>query len=402
MEQRQRPIGPLEGVRVLDIGTMLALGNAGALLADFGAEVIKVELPRVGDALRQMGPMYQGNSLRWAVLGRNKKSITVDMRTAEGQQIVRELAALSDVVIENYRPGTIERWGLGYGRLREVNPRVILLSVSGYGQTGPDRTKPGFGRVLEAVSGVMHVTGDPNGPPTQMGVPFVDYIAGTFAAMAVSMALWHRDARGGEGQWIDLSLYESVIRLSETLILPAKLGKVPRRLGNRWPNSAPADVYRTRDGRYIYHSSATQSVYVRLMKAIGREDLIEHPDFRTNAVRIQRLNEINDIVQAWFSEHDFVDAIRILEEHDVPVGPVNTVVEVMSDPQLLGRGSIVSVDDPVLGPVPMPGLVPKFSGTPGRIGHTGPAIGQHTEEILGGLLGYSRERMADLRERRVI
>jgi len=317
---------------------------------------------------------------------------------------VLELVAKSDVVLENYRPGTIEKWGLGYQRLKEINPRIILLSLSGYGQTGPDRKKPGFGRVLEAVSGVMNSTGDPDGPPMQMGNPFVDYITGTFAAMSVSMALWHRDARpGGEGQWIDVSLYETMVRLIDPLITQYdKLGTVPKRSGNRYRNVAPSDVYRTKDGRHVFHSSATQSVYERLMKAIGREDLIQHPDYCTNAKRTERMNEVNDIVQAWFSEHDFVDVLRIMDENDVPIGPVNTMVEVMADPQLLGRNSIVPIDDPLLGTLRMPGLVPKFSKTPGRIDHAGPSKGQHTEEILGDLLGYSEDRIRELRERGAI
>ncbi len=404
MHEMERAIGALEGVRVLDIGTMLGLGHGGALLADFGAEVIKVELPRLGDALRQMGPVYRGQSLRWAAVGRNKKSITVDLRTAEGQQVVMDLVRVSDVVLENYRPGTVDKWGLGYQRLREVNPRIVMLSLSGYGQTGPDRGKPGFGRVLEAVSGVMNSTGDPDGPPTQMGVPFVDYIAGTFGAMAVSMALYRLKAHPKEeGQWIDLSLYETMVRLIDSLLTQYdKLGTVPRRTGNRYKNVAPSDVYRTRYGRYIFHSSATQTVYERLMNAIDRPDLITHPEYSTNAKRTERFQEVNDIVQAWFSEHDFAEAIRIMEEHDVPVGPVNTMVEVMSDPQLLGRKSVVSIEDPVVGVLRMPGLVPKFSRTPGLIDHTGPALGEHTEEVLSGLLGYSQERISQLRERGAI
>jgi formyl-CoA transferase len=374
--------GPLEGVRVLDIATMLGAGHASALLADFGAEVVHVELPGRGDTLRGMGPFSNGKSLRWAVVGRGKKSVTADLHTPEGQDRVRSLAAEADVIIENYRPGTLKKWGLDYESLQVLNPRLIMVSISGYGQTGPSSPKPGFGRVLEAVSGIMNSTGDPDGPPTQIGVPLVDYITGTSAAMAVSMALYHRDVHpNGEGQWIDVSLYETMIRLSDALISRySVLGDVPTRTGNRYANVAPSDVYRTRDGRYIFHSSATQPVFERLVRAIGRDDMLTDERYATNAVRTQRVDEVNDIVQAWFAEHDFVDALEILERHDVPVGPVNTMAEVTSDPHLLGRESLATVEVDGIGTMLMPGVIPKFSRTPGRIGHPGPDVGAHDDD----------------------
>lgn len=399
-----QPIGPLEHVKVLQIGTMLAAGHAGALLADFGAEVIQVEQPGVGDPLRQMGPFHQGKSLRWSVLARNKQSVTVDMHYPEGQQIVRDLAARVNVVIENFRPGKLEEWNLNYHQLREANPGIIMLSISGYGQTGPSRAKPGFGRVIEAYTGLMNSTGEPGGPPMQIGVPIVDYIAGTFGAMSVAMALHHQQNHpGAGGQWIDLSLAESIIRLIDPLITRYdKLGDVPDRTGNRYPNIAPSDVYRTRDGRHVFHSSATQSVFRRLMQAIGRTDLIDHPDFATNQQRIKRVHEVNDIVQEWFARHDFQEAVRIMEAHEVPVGPVNTMADLFSDPQVNGRGSLVTVEDAEYGPTRVPGLVPKFSETPGRIDHLGPALGVDTEQVLTGLLGYPRDRVGELRQRGIV
>lgn len=293
------------------------------------------------------------------------------------------MAAEADVVIENFRPGTLAKWGLDYDSLRELNPRVIMVSISGYGQTGPSSHKPGFGRVLEAVSGVMNSTGDPEGPPMQIGVPLVDYITGTMAAMATSMALYHRDVHpDGEGQWIDLSLYETMIRISDALISRySVLGDVPTRSGNRYANVAPSDVYRTRDGRYIFHSSATQPVFERLARAIGRADMLTDDRYATNARRIERVDEVNDIVQAWFSQHDFADVLEILERNDVPVGPVNTMAEVTSDPHLLGRETLTTVDVDGIGPMLMPGLIPKFSRTPGRIGHGGPDVGAHDDEL---------------------
>jgi crotonobetainyl-CoA:carnitine CoA-transferase CaiB-like acyl-CoA transferase len=287
-----------------------------------------------------------------------------------------------DVVVENYRPGTVAKWGLAYDDLKQINPRIVMLSISGYGQTGPSSPKPGFGRVLEAVSGLMNSTGLPDGPPMQMGVPVVDYITGTLAAMAVSMALYHRDVHpDGEGQHIDVSLYETVVRLLDALITRYDvLGDVPMRMGNRYPNVVPSDVYRTRDDRYVFHSSAAQSIFVKLTKAIGREDMLTDDRYATNLQRIERIDEVNDIVQAWFSEHDYEDVIRIMDEHGVPVGPVNTMKEVADDPHLIERESLVRMDVDGIGSVLMPGLIPKFSRTPGRIRHPGPSIGQHNAE----------------------
>lgn len=395
--------GPLRGVRVLDIATMLGAGHCTSLLADFGAEVIHVELPGRGDSLRGMGPFKNKESLRWAVVGRGKKSITVDMRTKGGQDLIRRLIPSVDVVVENYRPGTVAKWGLGFEDLRKINPKIVLLSLSGYGQTGPKSHLPGFGRVIEAASGWMNQTGEADGPPMQMGIPAVDYIAGTFGAMAISMALYNRAANGGTGQWIDLSLYESVIRLLDSIITRyGVLGDTPHRMGNRYQNVAPSDVYRTRDNRYVFHSSATQTVYERLMNAIGRPDLITDERYATNGARTARGGDINDIVQAWFDEHDLDEVVRIMEEHDVPCSPVNTMKEVAADQQLLDRESLIRLVYSSVGDVLMPGIVPKFSDTPGKIRHAGPAIGEHTRDVLAGLLGLSGGELDDLKKQGVI
>jgi formyl-CoA transferase len=379
--------GPLDGVRVLDVATMLGIGHATSLLADFGAEVIHVELPGRGDSLRQMGPFKHGSSLRWAVVGRGKKSITADLHTAEGQERVKQLARISDVVVENYRPGTLERWGLGYEQLREVNPRIVMLSLTGYGQTGPSSHKPGFGRVLEAVSGLMNSTGERSGPPLQIGVPLVDYIAGTTAAMAISMALYRRDAHpDGEGQWIDLSLYETLVRMLDSLISRYDAtGQAPTRQGNRYVNVAPSDVYATRDGRFLFHSSATQTVFERLARAIERGDMLDDERYSTNAARIERVDEVNDVVAAWFAAHDFVEAVAIMEANDVPVGPVNTIADVAADPHLRERDSLIRVEADGVGSLLMPGVVPKFSGTPGAVAHGGPALGSDDAEVAAML-----------------
>ena len=397
--------GPLSGVRVLSIGTMLGLGHATALLSDFGADVIAVEMPGRGDSLRGLGPYADGRSLRWAVVGRGKRSISVDMHSEAGRDVIRDLVRHSDVVAENFRPGTLDRWGLGWDALQELNPRVILLSLSGYGQTGPARHKPGFGRVIEAACGLMNSTGESDGPPTQIGVPLVDYIAGTVGAMAVSMALVERDgmAASGKGQWIDLSLYETMVRLLDALISSDHIhGRPPGRQGNRYANIAPSDVFTTRDGGHVFHSSATQTVFARLATAIGRPDLLTDPRYATNAARIERVDEVNDIVQEWFSTHDRDDAVRLLEDADVPVGPVREIDEVVADEQLIGRESVVRVDVPGVGPLPQPGVVPKFNRTPGRVTTPGPQLGADTDDILTGLLDYPPERLAGLRRDGVV
>jgi formyl-CoA transferase len=384
---------------------MLGLGHATALLSDFGAEVVAVEMPGRGDSLRGLGPYSDGRSLRWAVVGRGKRSISVDMHSEAGRDVIRDLVRHSDVVAENFRPGTLDRWGLGWNALQELNQRVILLSLSGYGQTGPDRHKPGFGRVIEAACGLMNSTGESDGPPTQIGVPLVDYIAGTVGAMAVSMALVERDgtAASGKGQWIDLSLYETMVRLLDALISSDHIhGRPPRRQGNRYANIAPSDVFTTRDGGHVFHSSATQTVFARLATAIGRPDLLTDPRYATNAARIERVDEVNDIVQEWFSARDRDDAVRLLEAADVPVGPVREIDEVVADEQLIGRESVVRVDVPGVGPLPQPGVVPKFNRTPGRVTTPGPQLGADTDDILTGLLDYSPERLAGLRRDGVV
>lgn len=395
--------GPLAGIRVINLATMLGAGHATALLADFGADVITVELPGRGDSLRQMGPFRDGDSLRWAVVARGKRSLTLDLHQPDGQAIALDLARAADVVVENFRPGTLDAWGLGYEALKAANRRLILLSLTGYGQTGPRRHQPGFGRVIEAVSGMMHSTGNADGPPQQMGVPLVDYIAGTFGAMAISMALVERDRNPrGEGQWIDLSLYETMIRLLDSTISAYDAtGRPPGRQGNRYGNIAPSDVYRTRDGRYVFHSSATQTVYERLMRTIGREDCLTDPRYATNAARIQRVDEINDIVQAWFGEHDCEDVLVRMEAADVPVGPVATMADVAGDPHLAARDGLVTRDT-ATGPLRMPGVVPRLSRTPGRVGEAGPPLGRDTDEVLREILGYDDERIAGLRARGVV
>jgi crotonobetainyl-CoA:carnitine CoA-transferase CaiB-like acyl-CoA transferase len=394
--------GPLTDMKVLDIATMIAAPTAATFLADFGADVIKAEMPGTGDSLRQLGPFYEGKSLRWSVNARNKRSLTIDFHKPEGQAIVRDLVREYDVVTENFRPGVLDRWNLGYEQLRAVNPRVILLSISAYGQTGPYRTKAGFGRIIEAVSGMMSLTGFPGGPPVMSGFLFVDRLIGVMGALAVMMAA-HERQTSGLGQWIDQSVNEGILRILEPLVAEyAKLGKRTPRTGNRNPNIAPGDLYLTKDGKYVFISAATQAVFERLMRAIGREDTLEDPRFRKNADRIKHPDEINQIVADWFATQNLADAVELLESKDVPVGPVNEIGDIVEDAQHIAREAIVKIADPLLGDVMMPTAIPFFSRTPGKVWGAGPQIGEHGDDILKTVLGYSDEKIERLRADGVI
>lgn len=400
--RRPDPRGPLIGMKVLDIATMIAAPTAATFLADFGADVIKAEMPGTGDSLRQLGPFYEGHSLRWSVNARNKRSITVDFHKTEGQVVIKDLVREYDVVTENFRPGVLDKWNLGYEDLKAVNPRVILLSISAYGQTGPYRAKAGFGRIIEAISGAMALTGFPGGPPVMSGFLFVDRLVGVMGALAVMMADYERQ-QSGLGQWIDQSVNEGILRILEPLVAEyAKFGKAKPRTGNRNPNIAPGDLYVTRDERYVFISAATQAVFERLMRAIGREDTLRDPRFVTNAERIKHPDAINQVVADWFAGHDLAEAVAILEAADVPVGPVNEIGEVMSDAQHQAREAIIKVADPLLGEVTMPGAIPYFSRTPGHVWSAGPAVGEHSADILRNVLGYAEDKIARLRETGVI
>lgn len=390
--------GPLVGMKVLDIATMIAAPTAATFLADFGADVIKAEMPGTGDSLRQLGPFHDGESLRWSVNARNKRSITVDFHKPEGQTVIKDLVREYDVVTENFRPGILDRWNMGYEDLKAVNPRVILLSISAYGQTGPYKGKAGFGRIIEAISGAMALTGFPGGPPVMSGFMYVDRLIGVMGALSVMMADYERQ-RSGIGQWIDQSVNEGILRILEPLVAEyAKTGKAKPRTGNRNPNIAPGDLFVTKDRKYVFISAATQSVFERLMKAMGREDAIDDPRFTTNSHRIQHPDEINQIVADWFAQHDLAEAVELLEAQDVPVGPVNEIGDVIADAQHQAREAIIKIADPLLGDITMPGAIPMFSRTPGHIWSTGPRIGEHSGDIFRDVLGYSEEKIARLRD----
>ncbi len=390
---------PLEGVRVLDLGTRIAAPFAATLLAEFGAEVYKVELPGSGDFLREIGPFVGDYSLWWAVDNRAKKSITLDLRHPEGRELFLRLVPHVDVIVENFRPGTLEEWGLDYPRLRSLNPQLILARVSVYGQTGPYRSRPGLDRIGIAFGGLLYLTGYPDRPPVRPGILVADYLTAVFNAFGIVLALLHR-ARGGSGQWIDLALYESVFRVLEyTAAAYDRLGLVRERQGNRLPNSAPLDNWETKDGQFVCIVAAGDVLFRRLAKAMGRPDLPEDPRFATLQARVAHAEEIHAIVGEWVSRHTAEEVERILVEAEVPVSRVYSIADIFADVHYRERESLITVDDPVIGPVRMQAVYPRLSETPGRVSRGAPKLGEHNDEVYGGLLQLSvaeRERLRAL------
>jgi crotonobetainyl-CoA:carnitine CoA-transferase CaiB-like acyl-CoA transferase len=394
---------PLSGVRILDIGTRIAAPFAATLLGDFGAEVIKVELPGTGDFMRSIGPFAERYSLWWAVEARNKKSITLDLRAPRGQELFKRLVREADVVVENFQPGTLERWGLGYDILSGINPDLILTRASVYGQDGPYRDRPGLDRNGIGFGGLLYLTGYRDRPPVRPGVVISDYLTAIFNALAIAIALYHRDARGGRGQWVDLALYESVFRVLEhTLPAYDKLGVVREREGNRLRNSAPLDNWETADGQYVCIVAAGDRLFPRLAHAIEREDLLSDPRFGSLARRAEHGDEINGIVADWCRRHTAAEIEAIMLDAKVPVARAFSIADIAADPHYRARGDIVTVDDPSVGPLRMPAVYPRLSATPGRIERGAPKLGEQNEEIYAGLLGLSAGEIDRLRADGVI
>lgn len=396
--------GPLRGLRVVDAGTMIAGPLAGCLLADIGADVIKVEHPKLGDPMRHWTPMKDGVSLWWKVTARNKRLITLDLSHPRGQEVFKRLIRTADVLIENYRPGTMERWGLGYGQLTEINPRLIMVRVSGYGQDGPYRNRPGYGTIAEAMSGIPSFTGFPDTPPVLSSWPLADSVATVFAALGALSAIYHRDVQGtGEGQVVDVSLYEPLFRLVESQVIGYdQLGIIKRRMGNRMEEDSPRNAYETKDGEWVTISASSQRTFERLAKAVGRPDLITDPRYKDNPSRVGNADELDTILAAWFKDRNLPEALAILEEHDVVAGPIYDIQKIFADPHYAGREDIIAVDDPDLGRIRMQSVVPKFSKTPGRVVHPGLSLGYHNHEVYKELVGLTDDELESLRVEGVI
>ena len=392
--------GPLAGLKVLDLSIIVAGGTASSLLADFGAEVVKVERPGTGDPLRNWGPFANGVSLWWKVHSRNKKSVTLNLGTPEGQELLKQLAKEADVLIEGFRPGAMERWGLGPGDLQAVNPKLVMLRYSGFGQSGPYKDRPGFGTIAECMSGFVGMTGFQDTPPVLPPIPLADEIAGVFGAMAGMMALYHRDASGdtnAKGQVVDVSLFEPLFRLCiPHITMFDMLGINRERVGNDFPDAAPRSLYKTADDRWLGLSATSQSTFEGLAKAMGMEKLLERPEFKNNAARLENREALNDELNGWLSQRELKETLDQLIPAGGVVGPVYDAAQIMDDPHYQAREDIIDIDDPELGLTKMVGVVPKFSETPGAVEHAGPVVGEHNQYIYASWLGLCEEELAEM------
>lgn len=394
--------GPLAGIRVLELGTLIAAPFAARLMAEFGADVIKIEQPGQGDPLRKWRKLHQGTSLWWYLQSRNKKSVALDLKSGEGLAIAKALAAKADVVIENYRPGVLEKIGLGWDVLSELNPKLTLVRISGYGQTGPYRDRPGFGAIGEAMGGLRYTTGDPESPPARAGISIGDSLASLHAVMGALMSLLHVKAAGGKGQVVDVSLFESVFNLMESLVPEYDLmGHVRTRSGGALPGISPSNTYPTSDGGYVVIAGNSDAIFKRLMKAIGRDDLAADEELVTNDKRVARNAELDAAIAKWTRRHTIAAALDALDVAGVPAGRIYSIADIVNDPHYLAREMIIPAELPGKIPVKMPGIAPKLSETPGTVRWSGPELGAHTDAVLSGL-GKTEPEIRDLRRRGII
>ncbi|KSU80289.1 formyl-CoA transferase [Fictibacillus enclensis] len=374
--------GPLKGLKVLELGSLIAGPFAGRLLADFGAEVIKVEPPEKGDPIRKWRMLHEDTSLWWYVQSRNKKSVSLDLRSTDGQEIIKGLVKEVDIIIENFKPGTLEKWNIGYEDLKELNPGLIMIRVSGYGQDGPYRNKPGFGSIGEAMGGIRYLTGYPDRPPTRVGISLGDSVSALYAVIGALMAVYHRN-NTGEGQYVDVALYEAVYSLMESAIPEYdQYGVIRERTGSTLPGITPSNTYMCKDGKYIVIGANGDGIFKRLMDAIGREDMRDQPQYATNFDRAQHADYLDKVIGGWTIQHELEDALKILDEHHIPAGSIYNVEDMFKDPHFNAREMICEMDVEGLGKLKVPGIVPKMSKTPGRINWAGPKLGEHTEEVL--------------------
>ncbi|TMV04239.1 CoA transferase [Ruegeria sediminis] len=396
-------MAPLEGIRVIELGQFIAGPYCGQLLADFGAEVIKIEPPQQGDAMRQWGRSGRnGRPVWWSVIARGKKSVALDLRRGEGQQILRDLVRDADVLIENFRPGTMERWGLGYDALSAINPRLIMARISGYGQDGPYSERAGFASVCEAAGGLRYISGYPDRPPVRIGLSLGDTMAGINAAIGVLLALQHRH-KSGKGQVVDSAIYEAVLGLTESLVAEYDAGgHIRERYGSALPGIAPSNAYPTKDGKEVIIGANQDSVFGRLCEVMGQSELVNDPRFSDHRARGVNQEVLDGIVANWTRTQDAKTIVDLMAASGVPVGQAYTAKEMLEDPHFAARESIVRVNEPKGGTLAMQNVFPKLSETPGRVTRLGPDLGEHNEEVLVNGLGYAPERIAELRTAGII
>jgi formyl-CoA transferase len=391
---------PLEGIKIVDAATLFAGPLAATVLGDFGAEVIKVEHPK-GDPSRSHGYAKDGVGLWWKMLGRNKRCVTLSMSKPEGAELFKKLVRETDVVIESFRPGTLERWGLSYENLSEENPGLVLARVTGFGQFGPYSNRPGFGTIAESMSGFAHVTGQPDGPPTLPPFGLADGIAALAMACAILMALRARDATG-KGQVVDLAIIEPIFTiLGPQPIAYDQLGVIQERTGNRSNNNAPRNTYRTKDGKWVAISTSAQNIAERVMRLVGRPEFIDEPWFQKGSERAQHADELDEAVGSWISERTTGDVIQAFEEANAAITPIYHIEDIMQDPQYQALDSIITVDDPELGRIKMQNVLFRLSETPGEVKWSGPRLGEHNEEVYGEL-GIEEKRLEELAEKGVV
>jgi len=392
---------PLDGIKVIELGQLIAGPFAGKLLAEFGAEVIKIEPPGTGDPLRGWRKLHRGTSLWWYVQNRNKKSVTANLRTAEGQEIVRRLARHADVIIENFRPGTLEKWNLGYESLSRDNSGLVMLRLSGFGQSGPMREQAGFGAVGESMGGLRYVTGFPDRPPIRPNLSMGDAIAALHGVIGVLMALRHRSV-GGKGQVVDVALYEAVFNMMESSLPEYDMfGEIRERTGTNLTGIVPSNTYLTGDGQHVVIGANADSIFKRLMQLIGRPDLAEDPSLGDNAGRCARAEELDRVIGEWTGRHDSDAVVRMLNEAQVPNSKIYSIADIARDPQYIAREMIREVRLPDGTALKVPGVIPKLSETPGDLLWVGPELGQHTVEVLSSC-GYSEAEVAELRSRKIV
>lgn len=395
---------PLEGITILELGNLVAAPFAGKIFSEFGAEVIKVEEPTQGDPLRNWRVMHSESSIWWYVQARNKKSITVNMREEEGQEIIKKLVEKVDVVLENFKPGTLEKWGLGLEELQKINPSIIMTRVSGYGQTGPYKEKPGFGSVAEAIGGLRYLTGYPDLPPVRVGIAVGDLVAGLYAVIGTLLALQARQQDPeGEGQLVDVALYESVFSLLEGILPEYDLtGAVRERTGSTLPGIAPSNTYECADEKHIVIGGNGDRIFQRLMTAIGREDLAVDPLYSNNQGRADNAEFIDFTIESWTKQHSLKEVQRILDEVSVPVGPIYSIKEIVEDEHYRARDMLQEIVLPDGTKTLVPGIVPKLSGTPGEIKWNGPQLGEHNEEVYAEHMDYTLDKINALKSKGVI
>lgn len=389
---------PLAGVKVLELGSLIAGPYACALLAQFGADVIKVEPPGVGDPLRKWRKLHKDTSLWWYTQSRNKKSVTLDLKSEAGQEIVRKLAADADIVVENFRPGTLEKWGIGWEQLSAINPNLIMVRISGYGQTGPASQRPGFAAIAECMGGLRYVTGYPDRAPVRTGVSLGDTLASLYGTVGALMAMYHLKANGGKGQVIDVALYEAVFAVMESLIPEyAYSGFIRERSGSALPGITPSNTYSCKDGHYVAVAGNGDGIFRRLMTAIGRPDLAEDPDLAYNDGRARQADMLDKVIGGWTAENDLATVLDTLNAASVPAGRIYTAEDIMNDAHFQAREMLQKEALPDGTEICLPGIVPKLSATPGRTRWVGPALGEHTQEILQSI-GITAEQYQKLRD----